>query len=856
MGSGASSQAEGSNDTFHLFPSLKAEFAGLVADNVADEVVFEKIKEMIAAGVRENEAVLRKRASWSSRNGAERKKSKRHNLFTPGPVRNNQPFDDGDSIDVQDVVLSARGGKDDKAHTTTKSPECMKLLRDSIQALLFEATTEDEMDKVVAVMAEMHVDAGNTIIEQNDHGDKFYVLEKGTCEFLVNGIHVGDVGAGGHFGELALIYDAPRAATVRATSDCLLWTLGRNEFRTIQAQASEDSLAKRSHWLRNVPLLSTLSARQLSLLNRALEVVKFEDGDTIVKQGSVGDAFYIIAQGTVVCTMDGSKRHLLLKNTADNEMARLGEGDYFGETSLLNDQPRNCTVRAVGSVKCLRLHRADFDSMLGPLNALLEMNAFKRILCMFDAFKSLSDDDIEHVTTHFDIVEIPSHTVIFEAGSPADYFYIVRSGMVFLEPANPENADEAVVPLNAKDYFGADVFQSATYQSTAVCRDYPSTCFQLSRAFVQDNLASGRRCCGDSDDEQRDVRAVNPLSLLELHDLVHIGDLGEGSFGRVSMVQAFVDAQEYLLALKCVSKSHVIECHQQEHIMRERAILKELPPHPFVVQLYATYQDRHFLYLLMELVQGGELFSVLHTDICERPLVEDDIKFFAANVYLALEHMHKRDIAYRDLKPENLLFSETGYLKLIDMGFAKKIPFAVADEQGNVEVHVRSYTLCGTQEYLAPEFVLNTGHDLAVDYWAFGILVYEMLLGYTPFETPDGDIAKLFKNIAFVRTGANCVQFPHDFTINLPDACNFIECLLNGDPTRRLGMGRHGSQEIRNHPWFHDMDWDKLLREELPPPYVPCLNGRYDTSLFEGDQGLRNVDMDYDGAEDYLFEGF
>ncbi|KAH9061538.1 hypothetical protein Ae201684P_020873 [Aphanomyces euteiches] len=820
MGSGASSQAEGSNDTFHLFPSLKAEFAGLVADNVADEVVFEKIKEMIAAGVRENEAVLRKRASWSSRNGAERKKSKRHNLFTPGP----------------DVVLSARGGKDDKAHTTTKSPECMKLLRDSIQALLFEATTEDEMDKVVAVMAEMHVDAGNTIIEQNDHGDKFYVLEKGTCEFLVNGIHVGDVGAGGHFGELALIYDAPRAATVRATSDCLLWTLGRNEFRTIQAQASEDSLAKRSHWLRNVPLLSTLSARQLSLLNRALEVVKFEDGDTIVKQGSVGDAFYIIAQGTVVCTMDGSKRHLLLKNTADNEMARLGEGDYFGETSLLNDQPRNCTVRAVGSVKCLRLHRADFDSMLGPLNALLEMNAFKRILCMFDAFKSLSDDDIEHVTTHFDIVEIPSHTVIFEAGSPADYFYIVRSGMVFLEPANPENADEAVVPLNAKDYFGADVFQSATYQSTAVCRDYPSTCFQLSRAFVQDNLASGRRCCGDSDDEQRDVRAVNPLSLLELHDLVHIGDLGEGSFGRVSMVQAFVDAQEYLLALKCVSKSH--NCRR--------------------IPLSSSFMPltRHFLYLLMELVQGGELFSVLHTDICERPLVEDDIKFFAANVYLALEHMHKRDIAYRDLKPENLLFSETGYLKLIDMGFAKKIPFAVADEQGNVEVHVRSYTLCGTQEYLAPEFVLNTGHDLAVDYWAFGILVYEMLLGYTPFETPDGDIAKLFKNIAFVRTGANCVQFPHDFTINLPDACNFIECLLNGDPTRRLGMGRHGSQEIRNHPWFHDMDWDKLLREELPPPYVPCLNGRYDTSLFEGDQGLRNVDMDYDGAEDYLFEGF
>ncbi|ETW00626.1 AGC/PKG protein kinase, variant [Aphanomyces invadans] len=837
MGSGVSSPREPESlSSLTLFHCLKDEYADLVSQAVADEVVFETLKQMYVQAVHDLDTPLPigKRGSWARRNSDKAKKAKRTNVFTPG-------------LDLQTARV-----EDQKQ--PTKTPEVMKLLRDNIQALLFEATTDDEMDKVVAVMTDMTVPAGDVVIHQNDHGDKFYVLEHGSCEFLVNNIHVGDVEAGGHFGELALIYDAPRAATVRATRDCTLWTLGRNEFRTIQAQSSEDSLAKRSHWLRNVPIFSSLSARQLSLLNRAFEVVKFEPDEIIVKQGVMGDAFYIVSSGSVVCTMDGSKRNLHVKSTSANEVARLGEGEYFGETSLLNDQPRNCTVRAIGPVKCLRLHRSDFDSMLGPLYAILEMNAFKRILRMFDIFKTLSDDEIEHLTTHFEIVELGSDKTIFTTGDNADFFYIVRTGSVLFLPDGSTSASIDPVTLNVKDYFGAEMFQGTTYQSTVRTGVDSATCFRLSKTFVNEDLASGRNCCFLR--QTKSKTALNPLSLLELSELVHIGVLGEGSFGRVSMVQAFVNAEEHLLALKCVSKSHVVECHQQEHIMRERAILHDLKCHPFIVQLHATYQDQNYLYMLMELVQGGELFGLLHANILDRPLVEDDIKFFAANVYLALEHMHKRDIAYRDLKPENLLISANGYLKVVDMGFAKKIPFTAKDDNGHVAVHARSYTLCGTQEYLAPEFVLNTGHDLAVDYWAFGILIYEMFLGYTPFETPDGDIAKLFKNIAFVRTGANCVQFPHDCTADFPVACSFIESLLHGDPTKRLGMGQNGSHEIRNHPWFHDLDWDKLRDQQLPVPYVPQLNGRYDTSLFEGDQGLRSTDIDYDGAENYLFEGF
>ncbi|OQR88318.1 cGMP-dependent protein kinase [Achlya hypogyna] len=838
MGAGASVAPECSLQSFRF---LQSEYASLMRQSVSDEVVFEHLKRMYVNSIHASKHdPLVKRGVWTRRvsHSSERslgQRKKRINIFEPGHD-----------------TKSMRGDvKAEEPKHTKKSPETSKLLKDNIQALLFEATTDGEMDMVVSVMTSTNVKAGEVIIRQHDHGDKFYVIEEGTCECLVNDIHVGDVTAGGHFGELALIYDAPRAATVVATTDCRLWTLGRNEFRIIQAQSSMESLSKRSEWLQKVPLFSGLTPRQLTSLNRCLEVVTFEDGANIVQQGAKGDAFYIVASGTVGCYVDGSKRNLILLSSSKAEIARLHQGDYFGETALLNDQPRNCTVRAIGLVKCVRLMRADFCSMIGPLTSLLESNGIKRALRTYDHFAEFTDDELDAITSMFEIVEYEDQDVIFQPDSPAEYFYIIREGMVMVQDFEAENIP---LELNVKDSFGGEAITGGDYKSTATCVGN-TTCLRLSQANISLGIVTRRQSIAQIANLSG-LLYRHPLSHLELDDLVHIGVLGEGSFGRVTMVQAFLEAEEYLLALKCVSKAHVIECQQQEHIMRERAILKELPPNPFVVQLYATYQDANYLYMLLELVQGGELFSVLHTDICGRDLDEEDMKFYAACVYLGLEHLHKRDIAYRDLKPENLLVSSMGYLKIVDMGFAKKIPFTVTNEDGTTEVNARSYTLCGTQEYLAPEFVLNTGHDIAVDYWAYGVLIYEMLLGYTPFEAPDGDIASLFKNIAFVRTGANAVQFPADLLAESPLVCDLVERLLHGDPTKRLGMGLSGPQDIMSHPWFASLDWDALRAQTLEAPYVPQLTSRYDTSLFDGDQGLRNNDADYDGSQDAIFEGF
>ncbi len=131
-----------------------------------------------------------------------------------------------------------------------------------------------------------------------------------------------------------------------------------------------------------------------------------------------------------------------------------------------------------------------------------------------------------------------------------------------------------------------------------------------------------------------------------------------------------------------------------------------------------------------------------------------------------------------------------------------------------------------------------------------------MLIGYTPFATEDSDTTQLFRNIAMVRTGANQVDFPFHIAENCPMACDLVRKLLNGDPAKRLGVGINGNQEIRQHPWFSEIEWDKMQDLKLTPPYVPPISGKYDLSLFDGEQGLRADDKPFDGKGEESFIGF
>jgi serine/threonine protein kinase len=317
-----------------------------------------------------------------------------------------------------------------------------------------------------------------------------------------------------------------------------------------------------------------------------------------------------------------------------------------------------------------------------------------------------------------------------------------------------------------------------------------------------------RAPCMTEDEKQEalaeKLQSVNLSNNILLSDFERVRTLGTGTFGRVYLVKHKLTHKYF--ALKVLRKMEVVRLKQVDHIKNEKRILLDTG-HPFIVTLYATFQDDTNLYMLMEYVIGGELFCYLRR---AGRFNNDTARFFAAQVTLVLEHLHSKNILYRDLKPENLLLDRTGYLKICDFGFAKY-------------VEDRTWTLCGTPEYLAPEIIQSKGHGKAVDWWALGVLLFEMLAGYPPFfdDNPFGVYEKIL---------ANRVHFPSHFD---KDAKDLVKRLLASDRTRRLGNLKGGAEDVKKHKYFKCINWDELLQKKIPPPIHVSVNGEGDTSNFE-----------------------
>lgn len=526
-----------------------------------------------------------------------------------------------------------------------------------------------QVRELVDVMFQKDFNKEDYIIREGDHGQNLYVIEEGKCEVIKDGKVIHEMGPPHVFGELAVLYNCTRTATIRAKTPCKLWTIDRAVFQAIMMRTGMQRQQEHLEFLQSVTVLKQIPLDSLAKIADVLEEAFYDEGEYIIRQGARGDTFFILKKGNVDVTMKASVH-------AEPTFVRsLKKGAYFGEKALMGDYPRTANVVASkGGCTCLVIDRESFSMFIENLSEIKDKE-----------YKDADGKDKERPMTK------PSN--------------LAKAAQ---QPATPDKADE--------------------------------------------------------------------FAGVKLEHLSVTATLGVGGFGRVELVQLSTDAKK-TFALKQLKKKHIVETRQQDHIMSEKRIMHESHC-PFIVRLYKTFKDKKYLYMLLEVCLGGELWTILR----DRGSFDDNTtRFYVGCVIEAFSYLHSKGIVYRDLKPENLLLDDKGYCKLVDFGFAKKIGFGR-----------KTWTFCGTPEYVAPEIILNKGHDFASDYWSLGILMYELLTGSPPFSGSDP-----MKTYNIILKGVDMIEFPRKITRN---AHNIIKKLCKDNPSERLGYQRNGLKDIQKTP--------------------------------------------------------
>ncbi|KAM9060194.1 ribosomal protein S6 kinase alpha-2 isoform 3-T3 [Megaptera novaeangliae] len=258
-----------------------------------------------------------------------------------------------------------------------------------------------------------------------------------------------------------------------------------------------------------------------------------------------------------------------------------------------------------------------------------------------------------------------------------------------------------------------------------------------------------------------------------------------------------------------VLKKATLKVRDRVRSKMERDILAEVN-HPFIVKLHYAFQTEGKLYLILDFLRGGDLFTRLSKEVM---FTEEDVKFYLAELALALDHLHSLGIIYRDLKPENILLDEEGHIKITDFGLSKEA----------IDHDKRAYSFCGTIEYMAPEVVNRRGHTQSADWWSFGVLMFEMLTGSLPFQGKDRK-----ETMALILKAK--LGMPQFLSV---EAQSLLRALFKRNPCNRLGAGLDGVEEIKRHPFFVTIDWNKLYRKEIKPPFKPAVGRPEDTFHFD-----------------------
>ncbi|CAE7497600.1 PRKG1 [Symbiodinium sp. CCMP2456] len=453
-------------------------------------------------------------------------------------------------------------------------------------------------------------------------------------------------------------------------------------------------------------------------------------------------------------------------------------------------QKTSLQLKALGDSKLAVWQREDLGSILAfdDFDGALEQDNKVRSLRSVFIFATLSKQQLQRLANALQIQIVRSGKRVFSQGDQGTHFYIIRKGAVSVEIDGRMKRR-----LGDPDYFGERALLGSEIRSASITALEDTELWKMGKETFQEMMQGP---CLDYLKDRISLQDTN----LTFQDLEFVRVIGRGGFGVVKMVRAKKTGVRY--ALKCVRKRDVVEKNVQDALVSELSILKEVD-HPFIIKFVRSFRNESRVYFLMELVSGGELLDALDA---LGLLKYSQALFYTGCIVLALEFLHSRRIAYLDLKSENCLIDQQGYLKMIDFGIARRI------------TNTRYGPLKGTPMFMAPEMILGKGHTTVADLWSLGICLYEFVIGHFPFASNCSNHGQIFHQILRAE-----LRFPEWFDKQpmADEIISLIRGLLTRDPKKRLGAGHEGYTKLKAHPFFKHLCWEKLLGREQEPPFAP-----------------------------------
>eukprot|EP00930_Biecheleria_cincta_P003432 TRINITY_DN104365_c0_g1_i1.p1 TRINITY_DN104365_c0_g1~~TRINITY_DN104365_c0_g1_i1.p1 ORF type:complete len:806 (+),score=142.31 TRINITY_DN104365_c0_g1_i1:62-2479(+) len=711
---------------------------------------------------------------------------------------------------------------------------------------------------------------GATVVKAGDVEGKFLIVRKGEASVGIvddeTGMQKVDVlMPGDYFGLKSLLSDKPRKAAILAES--ALTILGITRVKFMELGLHEHVLNSRRRAVkRNVREIqvqepSPKTAEERALIADALRgnarlraMVNLDDAHIdamievcwkqtipnnckVIEAGGMGDYFYVIQEGEfeISRAQDYSiarawveQKHDATEQKSDStenlkkppsrpswnstsSSTVISKGHCFGELALLLATPRTATVRAVCDSVVWVFDRTNFKRILMKSSAAV-IDKYVETISKIELLASLSTEHARKIAETLTEIKFSKDDVIFEQNEIGVAFYILCDGEVaFIEDGVERHRLSA---CNSEQFFGEQALLTGDKRAATVVVTSASA-----RALVIDldsftellgpveqilnqspSYESVKQRLGYSHTDGQFQSAASSWkpSGRKKEDLTKLRRLGTGAFSVVDLYMHTPTHTYY--ALKAMSKKHIEMRSMQECALQEKRLMLMIDS-PFTIHICETYNSSEKLYFLMEAALGGELWDIYSTKGLHGS--ERHAKFFVAGVLLGIEHLHARKIIYRDLKTENILLNEKGYTQLSDLGLAKY-------------VIGRTFTVCGTPEYFAPEILAHSGYTHAVDWWALGIFTFELMAERTPFESPSQ--IEMFQLIA---AGINQAVFPEVCGEHVK---SFICALLQNDPSDRLPMKMGKSQNLQNHVWYGGFHWESLKDQSMEAPYAPKID--------------------------------